>query len=887
MLTLNWKEDLLNKAITNSKDTEVLYYAEEFLLEEESKGYLVVEFSGEILEYAGGCMYVNDYAIPLNSTVSLPINPPISLKFKIKVPARSALRIDKITVDFQTQERALVEECDHDKDVLVVTPDYPSTDNLYLCAFAHSRVREYVRNGLKVQVAAIGNRWYEYNYDFEGVPVYNGGYHGLKSLLSRKQYKVIITHFVDLPLMQIYDGYTTSEKLIFICHGAETYFRHLYNLCRPYFSAAKPHEDVSVEFDQREQYIQKYAQKENAEWVFVSRWLMEHAEESNHCVFRNKRVINNLIDENRFPYHAKTADDRKKIIILRKFDNISVHAIDQSVFAILELSRRPFFQDLTFEVYGDGSYWKELVAPIQHFPNVHIHKTFVPNKDMHLIYEQGGILLIPSRHDAHPVAMSEGAASGLVVVAAKVTSVPDFMNQEKNHTLADPENFTQLADIIERLYNNPEEYLEISKRMATETHERCSSAQTVMKEIALIQEKLNEYKPVFPVCKKSSDQPILSIVVPSYNVENYLEKCLYSLCNHQNAGETEILVVNDGSTDHTSEIAHRIADQMNGVVKVIDKENGGHGSTINVGIRNATGKYFRLIDGDDWVDSENLAKQIDILRNENADIVLTKGCYEYTDKPTLENIIDYPMLREGIHYHFDDLLYPNYGFQTYGPLLTTGTYRTECLKRANIHITEKKPYVDMEFNAYAQYYTDTVVFYDLDIYRYLIGRAGQTISRDFWKKKYNDHRYIILNILRTLDTLEGYSEWRKKQYVYKHLLSMMVDSQIFMFDQLCLWNEIDGFLSELGKYPSALETAKAYITEKNHESLFILEHYQEAINLNRKTPMICEDGTRQIPGQAGNETRPSLTENISLRKLIKAVMPYGAVRFYQILHNKD
>ena len=74
--------------------------------------------------------------------------------------------------------------------------------------------------------------------------------------------------------------------------------------------------------------------------------------------FKNSSVINNVINEHRFPYHAKNAEDRKKIIIIRKFDNCMVHSLDLSVRAILELSRKEFFKELSFEIYGDGDFTK-------------------------------------------------------------------------------------------------------------------------------------------------------------------------------------------------------------------------------------------------------------------------------------------------------------------------------------------------------------------------------------------------------------------------------------------------------------------------------------------------------------------------------------------------
>lgn len=885
-------------AVNNETEEALVLHANPIMINKPECKYLVTRFLGENLKNSGGCLYVNGHPIPLDGETLMELAPPVPLNFELRIPAQSAVRIDKIEVYCEEEAQGLTEKCSADADVLVVCPDYPSTHNLYLCAFVESRVRAYISQGLKVQVAAIGERWYEQLYRFGEGSVYSGNYFGLKQLLSRKQYKVIVTHFVDVPLMQIYDGYITNEQMIFICHGPETSYKRLNNVCRPYFTAPLAHEDQNPEFDERDRYVQRYAQKDNVEWVFVSDWFRTFSEACCGCTFKHSRVINNLIDKKIFPYHKKTAEDRKKILILRKFDNISVHAIDESVFTILELSRRPFFKELTFEVYGDGIYWAELTAPLRQFDNVHIHRTFVPNAEISKIHEKNGILLIPSRHDSQGVSMGEGASSGLVTVGSAVTTIPLFMNQEVNRTCAEPENFTQLADIIERLYRNPDEYLEISERMSRETQARCCAEQTVNKEVALIRERLADAQAEVVYPQKTDDAPVLTIVVPAYQVEKYLEKCLHTLCMHRNAAKTEIIVVNDGSKDRTSEIAHAFEHRTGGIVRVIDKENGGHGSTINAGIRVAKGKYFRLIDGDDWVDSENLAKLVDILEKEESDLVLTKGCYEYVEQKLLQNIIDYPMLREGVQYHFEDLLYPNYGFKEYGPLLTTGSYKTDCLQKAGFQIAEKRPYVDMEFNAFAQRFVDTVVHYDLDIYRYLIGREGQTVSRGFWKKKYMDHCFVIFDILKKLDQWPDYTQWKKTEYVYKHMLAMMIDSQVFMYDQLCLWPEIEKFLEQLEQWPEAKAAGLEYIERKNDASKHILAEYKRAIQYGVQEPLVGEDGSLLHVSAGGGLQKTALPAAVvadakralnllslrTVKKLVKGIIPYGIIRIYQKKH---
>ena len=116
-------------------------------------------------------------------------------------------------------------------------------------------------------------------------------------------------------------------------------------------------------------------------------------------------------------------------------------------------------------------------------------------------------------------------------------------------------------------------------------------------------------------------EKILSIVIPAYNVEKYLEKCLASFEIQAILDRIEVLVINDGSKDHTAEIAQRYCEKYPETYFLYNKENGGHGSGINYGIRYATGKYFKVVDGDDWLNTEELEAFVKLLEETDTDIV--------------------------------------------------------------------------------------------------------------------------------------------------------------------------------------------------------------------------------------------------------------------------
>ena len=234
------------------------------------------------------------------------------------------------------------------------------------------------------------------------------------------------------------------------------------------------------------------------------------------------------------------------------------------------------------------------------------------------------------------------------------------------------------------------------------------------------------------------------------------------------------------------------------------------------------------------------------------------------------------MLKEGSLYKFDNLLYKGYGFLTYGPLLTTTNIKTEVLKRANFTITEKKPYVDMEFNAFSLKYVETIKYYDLDIYRYLIGRTGQTVSREAWKKKYKDHAEIIFNIISRLENDTEFPR-KKKKYVYEHLITQMVDSQIFMYDVALAWPEIDGFLAHLRKYPEVYEKAIAYIENKQGNCQLILRKYKHHKgNQPIIIPGVYETVNDDPSLLSGGSSGVSIKQRV--KKAAKYFLPYGMVK---------
>ena len=227
---------------------------------------------------------------------------------------------------------------------------------------------------------------------------------------------------------------------------------------------------------------------------------------------------------------------------------------------------------------------------------------------------------------------------------------------------------------------------------------------------------------------------ILSIVIPTYNMQDYMRPGLDSLVVKEALHPIlEVLVVNDGSKDNSSTIAHEYETKYPEVFRVIDKENGNYGSCVNRGLKEATGKYIKLMDADDWFDTEALEQLLQKLQEVDVDMVLTPFVcrYENGDEP---NYITQSYLEDDKVYHLNEC--DTNQLLRYGMAMIT--YRKELLERIQYVQTEGISYTDTQWVFYPQYALDTFVWLPVYIYQYRIGREGQSmdpkvLAKNIWK----------------------------------------------------------------------------------------------------------------------------------------------------------
>lgn len=247
-------------------------------------------------------------------------------------------------------------------------------------------------------------------------------------------------------------------------------------------------------------------------------------------------------------------------------------------------------------------------------------------------------------------------------------------------------------------------------------------------------------------------EKVLSIIIPTYNMENYLNRCLDSLIV-DNMDLLEVLVINDGSKDRSSEIAHEYEKKYPKTFHVIDKENGNYGSCINRGLKEASGKYVKILDADDYYNSNELNLFIKELKNCNSDIAFTT----YTIRDYNNNVeftIEIPIEHENKTLQSTDFSFEKEQLTQLRKMHCMCT-KTQILKKNNYLQTEGISYTDTQFVFYSFLYSKTIAFFNFNIYQYCLGRDGQTMSPTAMIK---NHMHFYLNAKKML---EDYSKIEK------------------------------------------------------------------------------------------------------------------------------
>lgn len=255
-------------------------------------------------------------------------------------------------------------------------------------------------------------------------------------------------------------------------------------------------------------------------------------------------------------------------------------------------------------------------------------------------------------------------------------------------------------------------------------------------------------------------KPLISIIVPAYNVEAYIAECLDSVIKQDN-GRVEIVLVNDGSTDNTDEICRKYAEKYN-IIRYFSKDNGGLSHARNYGIDKALGEYVNFLDSDDYLPDGAIEQLCNSIGKEKADVYMglytnlypdgtVESCHYTLDGDKISGLHKEQL----IEYLIDGRLYDWYAWLY--------TVKKEYLEKNRLYFAEGVTFEDVRWTPDVLFYADSVRYVPCSIYVYRRNRAG-SITATFTKSFFDD-KLTVFDFLNSFADKHGFSdEMRKKMF---------------------------------------------------------------------------------------------------------------------------
>ena len=269
----------------------------------------------------------------------------------------------------------------------------------------------------------------------------------------------------------------------------------------------------------------------------------------------------------------------------------------------------------------------------------------------------------------------------------------------------------------------------------------------------------------------------ISFAIPCYNSEAYMAQAIESIL--PGGEDVEILIVNDGSKDRTAEIGKEYEEKYPGIVKLINKENGGHGDAVNAGLSHASGKYFKVVDSDDWVDRISLMKILNVLKNfeeeeQEVDMLIANYVYEKVGMEHKKVIRYDNVLPENQILKWDEIGQFHVGQYI---LMHSVIYRTDMLKLCQLTLPKHTFYVDNIYVYYPLPHVRTLYYMNVDFYRYFIGREDQSVNEKVMISRI-DQQIFVTKTMIDMYELRRIQSKKLRKYMLNYLAIMMTVSSI-------------------------------------------------------------------------------------------------------------
>ena len=271
----------------------------------------------------------------------------------------------------------------------------------------------------------------------------------------------------------------------------------------------------------------------------------------------------------------------------------------------------------------------------------------------------------------------------------------------------------------------------------------------------------------------------ITFTIPSYKSQDYMKHVIDNLVAV--GDDIEVIIVNDGSKDDTGKIADEYEKKYPTIVKAIQKENGGHGSGVMAGLRNASGLFYKVVDSDDWVETQDVITMVDLIKKHLAegtdiDLYITNYVYEHASDNSQYSMNYRKYLPIDTVFTWNDI--KRIGLETVF-LMHSLMYKTEKLRESGMNLPNHTFYVDDIYAYVPLPFMKNLYYHDLDFYHYFIGRADQSINYGTMCKRY-EQQVRVFKIMFESNSLEKLKTFPKHLYQYMWQFLMIIGAVTFM-----------------------------------------------------------------------------------------------------------
>ena len=275
---------------------------------------------------------------------------------------------------------------------------------------------------------------------------------------------------------------------------------------------------------------------------------------------------------------------------------------------------------------------------------------------------------------------------------------------------------------------------------------------------------------------------VVTFGIPSYNAAKDMDHCISSILEGSGyAEDIEIVIVDDGSKDETPAKADEWAARYPGIVRAVHQVNGGHGMAVLAGLREARGAYYKVVDSDDWLDAASLSAMLAILRGflergQRVDLFISNYVYEKVHEGTHTAIGYKGALPRKRVFRWDEI---GHFLPSQNLLMHSLCYRTDVLRGHDLPLPAHTFYVDNIYAYVPLPHCETMYYADIDLYRYFIGREGQSVNEATMVKRLDQQFRITRIMMEAYHLYDDVPEPKLRSYMMGYFTMMMAICSVF------------------------------------------------------------------------------------------------------------